>query len=91
MLLACGQRWSCWSLCANVANLLLARGTARRREVAVRLAIGATRWQLARQFSAEGLVLTLAAGALGTWLARYGVAALVSLAPADLPRLPRLR
>ena len=63
--------------CANVANLLLARGTARRREVAVRLAIGASRWQLARQFAAEGLILTVAAGALGTWLATFGVAALV--------------
>ena len=73
--------------CANVANLLLARGTVRRREVAVRLAIGASRWQLARQFAAEGVILTVVAGALGTWLARYGVAALVSLAPADLPRI----
>jgi hypothetical protein len=73
--------------CANVANLLLARGTSRRREVAIRLAIGASRWQLARQFAAEGLILTLVAGALGTWLARYGVEALVSLAPADLPRI----
>ncbi len=73
--------------CANVANLLLARGTARRREIAVRLAIGASRWQLARQFAAEGLVLTLVAGALGTWVAHYGVASLVSLAPADLPRI----
>ena len=73
--------------CANVANLLLARGTARRREVAVRLAIGASRWQLARQFAAEGLILTVAAGALGTWLATFGVAALVRLAPADLPRI----
>jgi putative ABC transport system permease protein len=73
--------------CANVANLLLARGTARRREVAVRLAIGATRWQLARQFAAEGVLLTLAAGLLGVLVATYGVRGLVALAPADLPRI----
>ena len=73
--------------CANVANLLLARGTARRREVAVRLAIGATRRQLARQFAAEGVLLTIAAGLLGVFLAIYGVRGLVALAPADLPRV----
>ena len=73
--------------CANVANLLLARGTARRREVAVRLAIGASRLQLARQFACEGLLLTLLAGAAGAGLAAYGVRALVALAPADVPRI----
>ncbi len=73
--------------CANVANLLLVRGAARRREVAVRLAIGATRWQLARQFAAEGMLLTLAAGTLGVVIAASGLRALVALAPADLPRI----
>jgi predicted permease len=73
--------------CANVANLLLARGTARRREVAVRQAIGASRWHLARQFAAEGMVLVLVAGAIGVLIAGYGLRALVALAPADLPRI----
>jgi putative ABC transport system permease protein len=73
--------------CANVANLLLARGTARRREVAVRLALGATRRQLARQFAAEGVLLTTASGVLGVLVATYGVRMLVALAPADLPRI----
>jgi putative ABC transport system permease protein len=73
--------------CANVANLLLARGTARRREIAVRLALGATRWQLARQFAAEGILLTFVAGILGVLVATYGLRILVALAPADLPRI----
>ncbi len=73
--------------CANVANLLLARGTARRREVAVRLALGATRWQLSKQFAAEGVLLTLVSGVLGVAVATYGLRALIALAPADLPRI----
>jgi putative ABC transport system permease protein len=73
--------------CANVANLLLARGSARRREVAVRTALGASGWRLTRQFAAEGLVLSCAAAIIGAGLAVFGVATLVSLAPADIPRI----
>jgi putative ABC transport system permease protein len=73
--------------CVNVANLLLARGTARVREVAVRAALGAVGRRLARQFVAESLVLTLVASALGVLLAFAGLRALVALAPADIPRL----
>jgi putative ABC transport system permease protein len=73
--------------CANVANLLLVRGSARKREVAVRSALGASGSRLARQFAAEGLLLSIGAAAAGAGLAVFGVRILVALAPADIPRI----
>jgi putative ABC transport system permease protein len=73
--------------CSNVANLLLVRATARRKEVALRAALGASRGRLARQFLVEALVLTLAAGVVGTLLAAWSVRLIVGLYHGNLPRI----
>jgi predicted permease len=73
--------------CANVANLMIARGARRAREVAVHSALGATRARLLGMLGSESLLIALAGGAGGVLLAREALHALTALAPANLPRL----
>ncbi len=73
--------------CANVANLLLIRAIGRRRDVAIRLALGAGRGHLLRRLLAEGVLLSVAGGALGLALGFVGIRALLAVNTADLPRL----
>ncbi|HTQ57748.1 MAG TPA: ABC transporter permease [Bryobacteraceae bacterium] len=73
--------------CANVANLQLARASTRQREIAIRTAVGASRWRVVRQLLTESLVLGLGGGMLGFMLGAWGVRALLSVVPGDLPRV----
>ena len=77
--------------CANVANLLLVRASLRERELAIRSAIGASRWDLARQILSESLLLATIGALGGLGIAWVGIHELLAIAPAHLPRLDTIR
>src|SRR5262245_6854479 len=77
--------------CANIANLQLARGAARRKEIAVRSALGATRWRITRQALTESLLLAFIGGGIGLLLAVWALDLIVRFGPENVPRLNEVR
>ncbi len=77
--------------CSNAGNLLLARATLRRREIAIRMAVGSSRWRILRQVLTESVVLSVTAGLLGLLVTFCATKGLVGLCPGDIPRMRETR
>lgn len=77
--------------CANVANLMLARGEGRHKEMAIRAALGASRWRVVQQLLVESLLLALIGAIVGVLMSSWGLAALATLSPGNIPRLSSVK
>ena len=76
--------------CANIANILLVRGEARQKEIALRTALGANQGQIIRQLLTESMMLSVAGGTAGLLLARWGLGAIIAINPGNIPRLAEI-